>query len=230
MWSLNLLNFDVYKQRYKFDGSIDEALYFTGANPEWEEKNQPAFMKSVGLLPSHKFLDLGCGCLRGTLNLIDYLHDGNFYGADVSEGLIESAEKRVINNGIVNTPILEVIDDFELEKVFKDKFDYILSVSLLTHLFPDAIPYLFHGVSKVLSDKGEYYFTIYPLNDDTRVAQGTIEIMRYNRDFLKSVGKEYGLIITDLEGDYENPVASNQYLKRTNTPYIAQWVMKAVKA
>lgn len=225
-----MLNFDIYRQRYKFDGSIDEALYFTGANPEFEEKNQFAFMKSVGLLPFHKFLDLGCGCLRGTINVVDYLYDGNFFGADVSDGLIESAEQRVFNNGIINTPTLKVINDFELDKVFKEKFDYILSVSLLTHLFPDAIPYLFHGISKVLSDKGEYYFTIYPLKDDTRVAQGTIEIMRYNRDFLKTVAKEYGLVVTDLEGDYENPVSSNKYLERTNTPYIAQWVMKAVKA
>lgn len=225
-----MLDFEVYKQRYKFDGSIDEALYFTGANPEWEEKNQPEFMRSVGLLPCHKFLDLGCGCLRGTLNLIDYLYDGNFYGADVSEGLINAAEQRVFNNGIVNIPQLKVINDFELEKYFNVKFDYILSVSLLTHLFPDAIPYLFNGISKVLSDKGEYYFTIYPLYDDRSVARGTIEIMKYNSDYLKTVGKEYGLIVTDLEGDYENPIASNQYLKRTNTPYIAQWVMKAVKA
>lgn len=225
-----MLNFEAYKNRYKFDGSIDEALYFTGANPEWEEKNQPAFIKSVGLFPSHKFLDLGCGCLRGTLNLIDYLNDGNFYGADVSDGLIESAEKRVINNGLVNTPRLEVIEDFELDKVFSNKFDYILSVSLLTHLYPDAIPYLFHGVSKVLSDKGQYYFTIYPLYDEKRICSGTIDEMKYQPEYLKSVGKEYGLTITDLEGDYENPVPSNTFLKRTNTPYLAQWVMKAVKS
>lgn len=224
-----MFNLDIYRNRYSFSGSIDEALLFTGANAEIEEINQPMFMKSVGLKNHHYFLDLGCGCLRGTINLIDDLNPGHFYGADVSQGLINTAFERVKSRGIKNTPNLFVINDFDLEKYFPVKFDYILSVSLLTHLLPESIPYLFNGISKILKKEGTYYFTIYPTLSDDKIFDGDIEVMRYNQDYLKTVGKEYGLLIESLDGQYENPVKTNQFLKFTNTPYIGQWVMKAVK-
>lgn len=224
-----MFDLDIYKNRYKFGGDIDKAIEFVGGNGDFESINQFEFLKSVGLKPENKFLDLGCGCLRGTAKVVDYLNEGNFYGADVSDGLISLIPKRLESLAVVKTPNIFVINNFDFEEKLKTKFDVILSVSLLTHLLLDAIPYLFNGISKILKDDGSYYFTIYPVLDEKNIFEGGIDLARHNKDYLKQIANEYGLKVEDIPGDYANPIQSNKLIERVNTPYIAQWVMKAEK-
>lgn len=48
-----------------------------------KQKFQNDFLKSHGLLPHNKFVDIGCGVLRGGLPLIAYLDTGNYVGIDI---------------------------------------------------------------------------------------------------------------------------------------------------
>jgi ubiquinone/menaquinone biosynthesis C-methylase UbiE len=213
-----------YAQRYKFDGDLSEAIDFVGANGDFELKSQRDFMIAHGLKPDQTFLDLGCGCLRGTAYLVDYLNDGNFFGADVSKSLIAMAPARLDALGVSNKPTLVPIENFNLPAVFKTQFDFILSVSLLTHVLPADIPSLFRGVAGVLEPTGTWFFTMYPsYNTDF---YGDIECMYYNKEWLIAKGKQCGLIIEDIPGDFLNPAPMPHIIERVNST-LGQWVMKA---
>src|SRR5262245_52171544 len=55
---------------------------------------QLAFLRRMGLRPSHRVLDIGCGPLRGGLPLIRYLDRGRYTGIEVrGEALAEAAER-----------------------------------------------------------------------------------------------------------------------------------------
>jgi len=218
---------DIYKKIYTFNGDMREALFAVGDNEEFEVENQPRLARFLGLKQSDKFLDLGCGCLRGTAKLIDYLDKGNFHGADVSRGLLDKAEERVKKLKIKRKPTLWEMHDFNLEKLINEKFDFVMSISLLTHILPRELDKLFIGVRDILKPKGVWYFSIYPVENDLKNHEGNIEISRYHKNFLKTVGKKVGLVIDEIDGEFDNPVKSNQYLLKTNTPFCAQWIMKA---
>lgn len=52
----------------------------------WEEIGQLQidFLKSEGLLPAHRLLDIGCGTLRGGRHFIGYLDAGRYTGTELS--------------------------------------------------------------------------------------------------------------------------------------------------
>jgi cyclopropane fatty-acyl-phospholipid synthase-like methyltransferase len=217
------VNIDPYRDRYEFEGGEQDAIHFVGAFEEFERKSQPEFMKAHGLEPQHKFLDLACGCLRGTIDLINYLHPGNFYGADVSDGLIRIGYERAM--AMDHKPTLRVMDSFDLSKIFDEKFDFILSVSFLTHILPPDIPAVFKGVASVLAKGGKWFFTIYP--SEYTPGMGSIECHFYNKDWLISEGRKAGLLIKDIPGDFENPCPNpHNLIKRVNST-LGQWVMEA---
>jgi SAM-dependent methyltransferase len=63
----------------------------------WKQKRhwQMGFLLAHGLLPSDRFLDVGCGTLRGGIPVIEYLDEGHYTGIDVREIAIEEAKKEL---------------------------------------------------------------------------------------------------------------------------------------
>lgn len=154
-----------YAARWEFSGDAEDAVRVCGSLGGYEARMQYEFMVGRGLLPSHRFLDLGCGCLRGTIRLVDYLEDGNFYGADVSVGLLKEAYMECERQKYAKTPVLGLISDFDLATSLQAKFDYILCVSMLPYLSADDVPDLFTGIASVLAPKGRVFLTLYPLDE-----------------------------------------------------------------
>src|ERR1035438_2924105 len=67
------------------DGVHDGYRAFVGgAGPMWDSIGalQFEFLKSRGLLPDHRFMDVGCGALRGGSHFIRYLDPGCYHGID----------------------------------------------------------------------------------------------------------------------------------------------------
>lgn len=219
-----------YQQAYEYDykGDQADAIIRVGGNGDFEAKSQYDFMLKQGLKPFHHFLDLGCGCLRGTIRLIDYLDEARFHGADVSQGLLTAAEHRIKTMGIKNTPMFIRLNSFSDLRNFFTKFDYILSVSLLTHLLPDAVSDLFGAVKDVLAENGVWYFSIIPSLEADHV--GDVSVSQYKKEFLGKLAQEKGLLIKDWLADHPNPAPDFQVIKRTNQPYIGQWMLEAVHA
>jgi SAM-dependent methyltransferase len=138
-------------------------LYFSPPEEEaWVGKAQPSFLKKQGLLPEHVFLDLGCGWLRGTIELIEYLEEGNFYGIDISQANIDKAKERTMQMA-KHQPNLAVASGFEIGQLWPNiQFDFVLAASVFTHLYPADLRECLRQLSKVL--RGRCFATIFKDN------------------------------------------------------------------
>ena len=129
----------------------------------WEEIGQLQynFLIEKGLKPFHKFLDIGCGCLRGGIHYINYLEKGNYYGLDINDSLIQAGIIEIKEAGLENKqPILLVDDQFRLDR-FNENFDFIVSISLFTHLPMNIIIRCLSQVKKTLKVNGSYFSTFF---------------------------------------------------------------------
>lgn len=129
----------------------------------WHEIGQLQFNFLINqrLKPFHKLLDVGCGCLRGGLHFIKYLNEGNYYGLDINASLIQAGKLEVKEAGLeYKCPKLLVDDKFRIER-FGIKFDFMISISLFTHLPINIIIRCLSEVKKYLKPDGIYFSSIF---------------------------------------------------------------------
>lgn len=206
-------------------GNEAQALNLVGGDADFEEKHQPGVLKLLGLKPEHKFLDLACGCLRGTINIIDYLNDDNFYGADISRPMIHFANERVIKKGIQHKPHLIKIDSFDDLVTLNTKFDFIFAASLVTHLYKDDIAKMFCAIKSILNKNGVFYFSITRHQAD-KLEIGSIGAMTHNVEklieYVSSLDKDFKIKSVNLIED--GIITSTEGFQ--NVPYYRQWMME----
>lgn len=107
----------------------------------WDEIGNLArdFVIAQGLTPSMTFLDIGCGCFRVGVHLVDYLDAGHYFGIDLSEELLSAGyEQELRPLGLdLKLPRRNLLcdDEFNFTR-FENapRFDMALALSLFTHL------------------------------------------------------------------------------------------------
>lgn len=148
---------------------LTDAEVHSGAHREfvggmWTEIGalQFEFLKQQGLKPSHRLLDIGCGCLRGGVHFVPYLEKRHYYGADINPSLIEAGKKELFTNkaNIEKQPDLRVTDRFDLAQ-FGVQFDYLLAVSVFTHLHANHIARCLVEAKKVMGAKSKFFATFF---------------------------------------------------------------------
>ena len=140
----------------------------------WDEmgKLQCDFLVARGLLPEHKFIDVGCGALRGGVHFVKYLASGNYYGLDVNSSLIEAGRREIEAAGLSARKVdLLVNDRFELCR-FNVKFDYGIAQSLFSHLPLNHIICCLVQVKRVLAPRGSFFATYFEAAESAHL--GTI--------------------------------------------------------
>lgn len=183
----------------------------------WEELGhlQLEFLIKAGLKPNHKLLDIGCGCLRGGVHYVKYLQEGNYYGLDINASLIKAGKIEIKKAGLIDKkPNLIVDDKFSFEK-FGLKFDFMISVSVFTHLPMNIIVRCLNKVRESLAPNGVYYSTFFqaptPSYIETIIQKPGDIITNYDSDpFHYSVEElAYMAKLAKLEiniiGDWEHP-------------------------
>lgn len=137
----------------------------------WDEVGslQYNFLVQNGLKAHHKFLDIGCGSLRGGIHFIKHLDDGNYYGMDKEDWLLDRARKKELPRlGINEKKVhLKARDDFDFT-VFGAQFDYAIAQSVFTHLPFNSILRCLINVEKVLKEDGRFYATFFEDKDGSR--------------------------------------------------------------
>lgn len=119
------------------------------------------FLKKHGLKPSHKLLDIGCGCLRGGIHYIKYLDKGNYYGLDVNRSLIEAGIQEIHKESLsAKQSVLLVDNQFRLDR-FGENFDFMVSISLFSHLPMNIIIRGLCEARKHLKPEGIYFATFF---------------------------------------------------------------------
>ena len=180
----------------------------------WEDLGQLQFefMKSAGLLPEHKLLDVGCGALRGGVHFIRYLDAGHYYGVDMNASLIEAGKQELHMAGLENrSPHLLVNDKFQAS-IFGTEFEFALALSLFTHLYTNHIIRCLVETRQVLQAGGRFYATFFEAPTGAH---------------LEPITHQPGDIITNYDSDpfhYSlDEIRAMAEIARMNVEYIGDW-------
>lgn len=151
-----------YNDYYKQLSNNDDYRKCVGG--KWDEigKLQINFMKDQGLKPDMKFLDIGCGSLRGGRYFIEYLQPYKYFGIDCNQSLIDIGRKKElgINFWKVRDSNFVVNEYFDFNR-FSKIFDSALAFSVFTHLPPIYLELCLHRLSKVFRKDSKFYATFW---------------------------------------------------------------------
>ena len=171
----------------------------------WElgGEGQIALLKRYGLKPNHTVLDIGCGSLRGGLNIIKYLDTGNYIGVDISEEILEAGKTFLRDSGLEQKkPMLLRTDNIEFREVRDRTFDYLLAISVLTHMPPEDIEKLFSNLHKVMKESTVFLTTVFLSKTGDVYSTVMKRNFFYPFEWLESTGARYGLKVErDITGD-----------------------------
>ena len=88
-----------------------------------------------------KVLDIGCGCLRIGIKLINFLEKNCYYGIEPNKFMLDAGIKHLLN-GTANDskdPSFSNTTSFQLDDFKVDKFDYFIARSIWTHASKEQI-------------------------------------------------------------------------------------------
>lgn len=136
----------------------------------WEEIGvlQADFLIAQGLRPDMRFLDVGCGSLRGGVHFIKYLNAGNYYGMDMNQSLIDAGYNvELPKAGLQEKLPLEnlLCDDKFLATKFDMKFDMALALSVFTHLPLNHIRLCLIALADAMRAGASFYATVFVCPD-----------------------------------------------------------------
>jgi len=129
----------------------------------WEEIGQLQFefLLKMGLNPHHKLLDIGCGSLRGGVHFVNYLESGRYHGTDINNSLIEAGKEELRLAGLEHKKARLLVDDsFALHR-FGEQFDFMVSISVFTHLPMNIIIRALVNAGKNLAPGGKYFASFF---------------------------------------------------------------------
>ena len=133
-----------------------------GAPGFWRMKRsfQIEFLRGVGLAPSHRLLDLGCGTLRGGLPLIEYLDVGGYTGLEVRSAALEAARAELAETGLAaKAPELRLVGDLAAVQL-DGRFDFIWAFSVLIHMSDPTLEACLAMVQRHLASGGVCYANV----------------------------------------------------------------------
>jgi len=133
---------------------------FVGRHVEWDRLGESYLdlLRSLGLRPTDKYLDVACGCLRSGRFLIKYLDNGNYYGMDHHRWLIEAGKKYEVDD--LKGSHFTVSKNFDFSEFGDVKFDFIWLGSLVIHLDPCDIKQCLENLKSYIKDNGVLYMTV----------------------------------------------------------------------
>ena len=176
----------------------------------WDEIGalQLRFMREQGLEPSHVFLDVACGALRGGVHFIRYLDSGHYLGIEKEESLVVAALARELPPELVREkrPALIVSGGFEFDRFGKVPH-FALANSLFTHLREPDIRLCLEGLRAFVPSGHVFFATFFPgAPDENPDRSHALGHFRYPVEQMERIGRESGWVPRYL-GDWGHPRA-----------------------
>ena len=148
------------------------------------------FLKDEGLQPEHQLLDYGCGILRGGLQFVPYLNEGNYVGVDISEVRLAQGQGLMREAGIADDRYtLHLVRDCSLAELGDRKFDYVWAHAVLMHMPEDDISKFLSSLRHHLAPGAVFYFTYFPSEKlgKSKVSRIQVRDFYYPTDYLKEL-------------------------------------------
>ncbi len=131
----------------------------------WDEMGQLQldFMKSQGLKPEHKLLDIGCGALRFGHLAVDYLDAGNYYGQDLAQELIQAGYEQELSDELrLKLPQINLAANAKFDFSHLDApVDFAIAQSVFTHLPLNHIRQCLAQLESHMVAGGAFYATFF---------------------------------------------------------------------
>ncbi len=159
-----------------------------------------------GLRETHKFLDIGCGSLRGGRLFIIYLLEGNYYGVEpekwlVDDGIYFELGKQLIK---MKKPSFLYRTDFDFSK-FNQTFDFALAQSIFTHSSEYQIRQCISALSSVANHNFTFLASFIEGNTNYMGKDWVYpNCVQYKFEFLKSIIEEYGFKCVKTDDAHPN--------------------------
>lgn len=124
-------------------------------------------LKRLGLAPNQKFLDIGCGCLRGGVHLVRYLDPSNYWGTDLNESLLQAGYDRELKEAGLQHKLprdhLLLDTEFAFDRLSGQTFDRALAFSVFTHLPLNSMRVCLERLWPLMKEGGVFYATYFEL-------------------------------------------------------------------
>ena len=132
----------------------------------WDEigRLQFEYLRSHGLEPEMRLLDVGCGSLRGGVHFARYLEVGHYYGIDLSQDLLDAGydielrqlglQERVPRSNLLATAEFDAVG-------FGVVFDMLLAQSVFTHLTSNHIRLCLARMADVTRPGSVFFATVF---------------------------------------------------------------------
>ena len=164
------------------------------------------FLKSQGLKPEHRLLDIGCGTLRGGIPLIDYLDAGHYAGCDVRPEALEEGRKELADAGLeAKRPALVCGDDFAATAAALDAavpggdatYDFLWAYSVLIHMKDEILDDCLRFAAGRLADGGVFYANV-NLGERDDGGWQKFPVVWRTLEFYRSVAARHGLAVAEI--------------------------------
>lgn len=171
----------------------------------WEEIGalQLRIMRSAGLEPRHRFLDVGAGSLRGGLHFVRYLEAGNYWGTDLSSILLEAGRRNLVRAGLTaKMPNLSIANDFRFAELDGQLFDYALAFGVFTDVPAESVRECLANLGELLVPNGIFLAT-FAMNSQYSAHRSRLQF-RHPWSFFVDLASEFGWDI-ELVNGFKHP-------------------------
>ncbi|WP_373006379.1 methyltransferase [Hyphomonas sp.] len=150
---------NIYEDADRLNNRVADGKHRDVVGGMWDEIGswQIEFCKAQGLEPAHRFLDVGCGSLRGGVRFVDYLASGNYCGIDAHTALLDKGYNVELTGAGLTHKLdrarLVTTDRFDVSS-FAPGFDMALALSVFTHISWNQIRLCLSELSKVMAPGG----------------------------------------------------------------------------
>jgi SAM-dependent methyltransferase len=171
-----------------------EAAVGSKTHDRWLALGQMQFdyLKSHGLTPQDRMLEIGCGNLRAGWRFIDYLDAGHYYGIDISPDILLGAQHTLADRGIQEKlPHLTLVNDLTLPFLPEGYFTVVHAHSVFSHSPLEVIEQCFEHIGRIMHTDGHFDFTF----DRTEGAEHHVlwEDFYYRTETLVALAAKHGL-------------------------------------
>lgn len=167
-------------------------------------RQQFEYLIDNGLKPHHRFLDYGCGPMRGGLHIVPYLSEGLYVGADISRVFIQRGVRLLEKKGIQRDRYQVVtIRDFDLTCLYGFEFDFGASFSALQYVSDEDLKRILTGLRPLL--KGPFHYNFPAPNKKAELAMKG----QYYRspERIAAIAEPLGYTVTFQDGYPGDPMA-----------------------
>jgi choline-sulfatase len=163
-------------------------------------------LTTLGLRQEHTLLDIGCGSLRVGRLFIPYLNQGNYFGVEPNEWLVQAGIRCEVGEDLIRIkrPKFFFTDSPAILKEIGPVLNFAVAQSIFSHCGPDLIPPWLEAVANVLRRDGALAAT-FLIGDTDNAKAGWIypDCVRYRAETLSAMAADAHLRFKPL--DWRHP-------------------------